>query len=192
VAEHQHHVDTTLPPDVIWEFVREMDHWAPFLTGYQSHEKQSDTESVWTLKGDVGVLARTLRFRVLITEWAGPERVRFALKGMNEPMAGEGSFRIEKLAGAAPAAQPAPPPARGLAGLWDRIVRFFFRRVRGPAVVRAPQAAAPATRMTFWLRVTPGGPMAPMIDALMRPAMAAAAEDLAQRIVAHLEAGAAK
>ena len=37
-----------------------MDHWAPFLTGYQKHEKQSETESVWTLKGDVGVLARTL------------------------------------------------------------------------------------------------------------------------------------
>ncbi|HVN37638.1 MAG TPA: SRPBCC family protein [Myxococcota bacterium] len=194
MAEHQHHVDTDLPPEVIWEFVREMDHWAPFLTGYQSHEKQSDTESTWTLKGDVGVLARTLRFRVLITEWAGPERVTFALKGMNEPMAGEGSFRIETLGGGAPdtGAVPPPPRARGLAGLWERIVRFFFRRVRGPAVVRAPQTAAPSTRMTFWLRVTPGGPMAPMIDALMKPAMAAAAEDLAQRIVAHLEAGAAK
>src|SRR5262245_1995214 len=169
-----------------------MDHWAPFLTGYQSHEKQSDTESVWTLKGDVGVLARTLRFRVLITEWAGPERVAFGLKGMNEPMTGEGAFRVEQLAGVAPPAAPAPAPARGLAVLWERIVRFFFRRARGPAVVRAPQTTAPNTRMTFWLRVTPGGPMAPMIDALMKPAMAAAAEDLAQRIVAHLEAGAGK
>jgi carbon monoxide dehydrogenase subunit G len=192
VAEHQHHVDTPLPPDVIWEFVREMDHWAPLLTGYQSHEKQSDTESVWTLKGDVGVLARTLRFRVLVTEWAGPERVSFALKGMNEPMNGEGSFRIEKLGGDAPPVDPTPAPARGLAGLWERIVRFFFRRARGPAVVRAPQTTTPNTRMTFWLRVTPGGPMAPMIDALMKPAMAAAAEDLAQRIVAHLETGAAR
>jgi carbon monoxide dehydrogenase subunit G len=46
VAEHQHQVETHLAPATIWEFVREMDHWAPLLTGYQSHEKQSDTESV--------------------------------------------------------------------------------------------------------------------------------------------------
>jgi carbon monoxide dehydrogenase subunit G len=167
-----------------------MDHWAPFLTGYQKHEKQSETESTWTLKGDVGMLARTLRFKVLVTEWAGPERVSFSLKGINEPMTGSGSFTMQALAGGAAAAAPAsePPRPRGLAALWDRIVRFFFRRVAGPAVVReAPAAGAAVTRMSFMLRVDPGGPMAPMIDALMKPAMAAAAEDLAQRIIAHLE-----
>ena len=192
MAEHQHQIDTHLAPGTIWEFVREMDHWAPLLTGYQSHEKQSDTESVWTLKGDVGVLARTLRFRVLVTEWAGPERVTFTLKGMNEPMAGEGAFSIQSIGASAPPAPPEPAPARGLEGLWERIVRFFFRRARGPAVERAVPTDTPTTRMIFRLRVDPGGPMAPMIDALMRPAMAAAAEDLAQRIVAHLEAGSAK
>jgi len=188
MASHEHRIDTSLPIDVIWDFVREMDHWAPLLTGYQSHQKQSETESIWTLKGDVGVLARTLRFRVQVTEWAGPERVSFALAGMNEPMNGEGSFRMEAIgASAVPAAQ-GPPRPRGLAGLWDRIVRFFFRRLRGPAAERVPEQGARTTRMTFALRVDPGGPMAPMIDALMKPAMAAAAEDLAQRIVAHLEA----
>jgi carbon monoxide dehydrogenase subunit G len=189
MASHEHRIDTDLPVGTIWEFVREMDHWAPFLTGYQKHEKQSETESIWTLKGDVGVLARQLRFRVTVTEWAGPERVRFALKGINEPMSGEGSFQMEAIGASAPAAEPAQPArARGLAGLWERIVRFFFRRVRGPEVVRAPLVEKPTTRMTFHLRVDPGGPMAPMIDALMKPAMAAAAEDLAQRIIAHLEA----
>ena len=194
MASHEHRIETTLPIATIWEFVREMDHWAPFLTGYQKHEKQSETESVWTLKGDVGMLARTLRFRVQVTEWAGPGRVSFALKGLNEPMSGEGSFRMEPAnaassgASAPENAEPARP--RGLAALWDRIVRFFFRRVAGPAVVReAPAAGAATTRMTFALRVDPGGPMAPMIDALMKPAMAAAAEDLAQRIIAHLESG---
>ena len=70
-------------------------------------------------------------------------------------------------------------------------MRFFFRRARGPAVVRVASAGPVKTRMSFVLRVDPGGPMAPMIDALMKPAMAAAAEDLAQRIVANLEADAA-
>jgi hypothetical protein len=115
--------------------------------------------------------------------------VRFALKGLNEPMSGEGSFRMEPIgASAAPVAAPVPPRARGLAALWERIVRFFFRRARGPALERAPLEGAVATRMTFHLRIDPGGPMAPMIDALMKPAMAAAAEDLAQRIIATLEA----
>ena len=58
-------------------------------------------------------------------------------------------------------------------------------------MVRTAAAGPVTTRMTFALRVDPGGPMAPMIDALMKPAMAAAAEKLALQIVAHLEAGAA-
>jgi hypothetical protein len=115
--------------------------------------------------------------------------------GIHEPMRGGGSFRI--LAAVVGAEAPAPPPTSlprptGLAGLWERIVRFFFRRARGPAVVRVEPTGPVTTRMIFRLRVDPGGPMAPMIDALMKPAMAAAAEDLAQRIVAHLEARAAK
>lgn len=191
MASHEHHIDTSLPVGTIWEFVREMDHWAPFLTGYQSHEKQSETESTWTLKGDVGMLARTLKFRVTITEWAGPERVSFALKGVNEPMTGAGSFTMRALGAATPPPAPAPPRPRGLAALWDRIVRFIFRRVSGPEIVRAAATAPVTTRMSFALRVDPGGPMAPMIDALMKPAMAAAAEKLALQIVAHLEAGAA-
>ena len=43
-------------------------------------------------------------------------------------------------------------------------------------------------RLTFRLRVDPGGPQAPLINAMMKPAMVAAAEDLASRIVSHLEA----
>jgi carbon monoxide dehydrogenase subunit G len=192
MASYEHHIETRLSVDAIWDFVREMDNWAPFLTGYQKHEKQSETESTWTLKGDVGMLARTLRFKVLITEWAGPERVSFSLKGINEPMSGAGSFTMQALGAAAPPPAPEPPRPRGLAALWDRIVRFFFRRVAGPAVVREqPAAGAATTRMSFMLRVDPGGPMAPMIDALMKPAMAAAAEDLAQRIIATLEQRAA-
>jgi len=201
VAEHRYSVDTALPVGTLWDFVREMDHWAPFLTGYQTHEKRSETESVWTLKGNTGVVSRTLTFRVLVTEWAGPDRVTFALEGVNEPMRGEGAFCMEAVAadapGApAPAAGPAGAPETGpsgrLARLWHRLVRALFRRLREPVRLRGEEpgrgpAAAAAARMTFHLRIEPGGPMAPMIDAMMKPAMEAAAEDLARRIVHHLE-----
>lgn len=177
---------------MIWDFVREMDHWAHLLPGYRSHEKQGERESLWTVQGDVGVLARTVQFRVCITEWSGPERVRFELVGVNEPLQGEGSFRIERVGTATDL------PARPRHGLLRRgieaVLRFLLRLRRG----RVPRASspdggvpAPEARLTFSLRVEPGGPMAPMIDALMKPAMQVAAEDLAQRILAALEQRAA-
>src|ERR1700744_1277883 len=42
-----------LEPQRVWEFVRDMNNWAPFLTGYQKHEIESETDSIWTLKGVV-------------------------------------------------------------------------------------------------------------------------------------------
>ena len=42
--------------------------------------------------------------------------------------------------------------------------------------------------LSFRLRIVPGGPMAPMVNAMMKPAMLPAAEYLANKIVAHLEA----
>ena len=95
MAEVEYSTTAKLPIGTIWDFVREMDHWAQWVVGYQSHEKQSETESTWVLKGDVGVLARTVRFQVTVTEWAGPERVGFALRGLNEPMQGSGAFVME-------------------------------------------------------------------------------------------------
>ncbi len=46
----------------------------------------------------------------------------------------------------------------------------------------------PAVRLTFRMGLTPKGTMGPMIDAMIKPVMVATAEDLAERIVAHLEA----
>ena len=192
MAETEYATTTKLPVEVIWEFVSDMDNWAAFLTGYQSHEKQSDTESVWTLKGDVGVLARTVRFQVSIVEWSRPEQVRFRLKGLNEDLEGEGAFTLERYESEsdAPSAGAAPKP-----GLAQRLLAWLFRlglRLRrGRAERGAHAGAGPGAgmvRLSFRLRVDPGGPQAPMISAMMKPAMLAAAEDLSNRIVGHLEA----
>jgi len=191
VAEVEYSATAKLPIGSIWDFVREMDHWAPWVAGYQSHTKQSETESVWILKGDVGVLARTVKFQVTITEWAGPERVSFALRGLNEPMQGSGAFVMETCDKGAPPTLTAPREGL-LARLLTAIARFFYRlrfgrAERAPASVDAGAASA-ETRLSFRLRVDPGGPMAPMVNALMKPLLAPAAEDLANRILAHLEA----
>jgi carbon monoxide dehydrogenase subunit G len=187
VAETEYSTTARIPIETIWDFVQEMDNWAPFVTGYQGHRKHSDTESTWTLKGDVGVLTRTLSFQVHVTEWAGPGRVSFRLDGQSEPMAGEGTFTMEPWEESAPRA---PEPRRSLARrIAEAIAGFFYRLVRGRAE-RAPAAAAPAsgaTRLTFRLRIDPGGPMAPMINAMIKPMLRPAAEDLANRIMGELE-----
>jgi carbon monoxide dehydrogenase subunit G len=187
VAEAEYTTATPLPIDRIWDFVADMDHWARFVTGYQSHEKRSETESLWTLKGDVGVLSRKLVFKVDITEWSVGKRAAFRLKGVNEPMEGEGVFALEAEGGSA-----VPAPAQPPRSAW---LRFFEALVRGVLGLlgRAPQRALPAaaakgTRMSFRLRLDPGGPMAPMINAMIKPLMLPAAESLANQILAHLEA----
>jgi hypothetical protein len=43
------------------------------------------------------------------------------------------------------------------------------------------------SRLSFRLRIKPGGPMGPMVDALMKPLMLPVAEELADRIMAELE-----
>ena len=181
-----------LPVGTIWDFVKEMDNWAEYVTGYQSHEKQSETDSLWVLKGDVGVLSRVIKFQVHITEWNGPSKVSFDLKGLNEPMDGGGTFEMEafeQVGAAAPveAASTRNPVMR----LLEAIVRFFLRLFSGGAPQRAASAdagpGAGMAKLTFRLEINPSGPMAPMVNALMKPAMLPAAEQLAHAIMARLE-----
>lgn len=193
MPEVEHVTTARLPIETIWDFVKEMDNWAGFVAGYQSHEKLSPDDSVWVLKGDVGVLARTVKFQVHVEEWAGPHRVTFSLKGVNEPMEGSGTFLLEAYEEAGPAAAGGETAARreGLfSRLFARVARFFYRLVHGRAERGAGADAGPGagmSRLVFRLRVDPGGPMAPMVSAMMRPMMLPAAEDLANRIMATLE-----
>jgi len=202
VAEAEYTTTTRVPIDRVWDFVQEMDNWGRFVTGYQKHEKQDETHSTWTLKGDVGVLSRTLTFKVVIIEWNGPGRVSFTLDGVNEPMKGEGTFMMSTASGdgssaleATTAAAPAPLAVRKsfLFRLLESFWRWVLRAAGGGAPARdagATRAAAAGdtmTRLTFKLRLSPGGPMAPMVEAMIRPLLLPAAEDLANRILAQLE-----
>jgi carbon monoxide dehydrogenase subunit G len=191
VPETEYSTTVRLPVETIWDFVREMDNWAPFVTGYQSHRKENENDSRWVLKGDVGVLTRTLEFRVHVTEWAAPHRVAFELAGLNEPMRGSGEFRIERCAeGSAAAPVLATSQQRGPMHWLEALFRWVFRRLRGGVASEPGADPGPGeggATLAFRLRLDPGGPMAPMLSAMMKPALRPAAEDLANRIVAHLE-----
>ena len=197
-----------LAPDKVWEFVRDMNNWAPFLTGYQKHEIESETDSVWTLKGDVGVLSRTVRLKAHVTEWNGPERVSFTLLGLDELVEGGGTLTIGKPGSGAAAGGAATAAGGGTAvgggvtapgadgkkklGLWRRFVnglfRWMFRRMHGSGPKRlGPGAGEAESQLTFRLRMDAGGPAGPLVNAMLAPALQPAAEDLANKIAAHLE-----
>jgi len=165
-----------------------MDNWAPLVTGYQSHEKQSETDSLWTLKGDVGALSRVVQFQVHITEWNGPSRVAFSLQGLNESLEGGGSFEMRGRASGKAVSRTSSPDKSPVLRFFEWIVRAVMGRSGGGV---SPDAGADsgdeeAAELSFRLEVNPGGPMAPMVNALMKPAMFPAAEHLAEGILAKL------
>ncbi len=183
-------VETTtripLPVAEVWEFVKDMNNWAPFLTGYQSHHALDETDSVWTLKGDVGVLARTVKLRAKITEWSGPERVSFTLSGMNEPVEGGGTLVMVRDEGKRTPERPKNIVRRFVEGLFRLLHRLRYGaapELSGGSVRSSVEGAL----LTFTLRMDAGGPTAPLVNAMLGPVMLPAAEDLAKKIAAHLE-----
>ena len=190
MPEVQYSTRMQLTPEDIWEFVKDMNNWAPMLTGYQKHEILNETDSIWTLKGDVGVLSRTVRLKAHVTEWNGPERVSFTLVGLDEVVEGGGTLTIGKPAAASTAIE---KPQTKKASLWRRLVDGWFRMMfrwmhgKGPARLQASAGQA-ESQLTFRLRMDAGGPAGPLVNAMLAPALKPAAEDLANKIAAHLEA----
>ena len=176
-----------LPPEKIWDFVKDMGNWAPFLTGYQKHEQIDETDSIWTLRGDIGVLSREVQFKAHVTEWQGPEKVSFTLQGITEVLDGGGTLLMSAAAGPLAKVEEKVGPGRRLLN-W--LFRVLFRWMHGKAAARGQPslvAAGPGSELKFTLRMDAGGPMGPMVNAMLAPALLPAAEDLANKIAEHLE-----
>ncbi|WNF25020.1 SRPBCC family protein [Mesobacillus jeotgali] len=97
MPEGKHEIVIDVPIEQVWDFVKDMDNWAPLLPGYISHEKLNEKQSNWTFKETVGVLKKKISLQVSIKEWIEPTRVTFDLKGINENMTGNGYFNAEAL-----------------------------------------------------------------------------------------------
>jgi carbon monoxide dehydrogenase subunit G len=97
MPEGKHDIIIDVPIEQVWDFVKDMDNWAPLLPGYISHEKLNEKQSNWTFKETVGVLKKKISLQVTIKEWIEPTRVTFDLKGINENLTGDGYFNAEIL-----------------------------------------------------------------------------------------------
>jgi carbon monoxide dehydrogenase subunit G len=90
-----HQVELQLPIGVIWDFVKDMDNWAPLVPGYINHEKLNSRQSTWEFKGDIGILKKKVSLLIDIKEWSPPNKVSFDLKA--EKYTGEGYFEARAI-----------------------------------------------------------------------------------------------
>lgn len=90
-----HQVEAGLPINKIWDFVKDMDNWAPLITGYIQHRKITDRQSTWEFYSNLGFIKKQINLMVTIQEWIEPTKVTFNLKGLNEELSGSGYFLVE-------------------------------------------------------------------------------------------------
>lgn len=214
----EHAVRVACPPDELWTFMEHFPNWAHYVVGYRDLRQVDDTTAVWTLRGDVGILSREVEIEVSVTSWKPGHSADFALEGVTERLSGTGGFVVSAATpdevsvedAAVPADRTEPAASRSavpVEGWWSRLRRRFgrwmIRRAQGGAVpTSTPSVAGSTTGSTavggasgsvleFRLEVTPGGPMAPMLEMLMAPLLEPAAEDLSLRIREAIEGSAA-
>lgn len=92
-----HTIELDVGINQIWEFVSDMDKWAPLVPGYIEHEIINENQSTWTFKGDIGIMQKTVKLQIDITEWREPTLVTFDLTGLNENFGGDGYFEAEAI-----------------------------------------------------------------------------------------------
>lgn len=85
-----HQVILDVPIKDIWDFVHDMDNWAPLVPGYLHHEKINERQSIWEFAGDVGIFKKKINLLINIKEWQPPTKVSFNLT--SEKYSGEGYF----------------------------------------------------------------------------------------------------
>lgn len=160
--------------DNVWDFARNVRGWAELMPGMQECDVIDDDNSRWTLKVGVGGLVRTVKVRVSVDQWDGPERVFFSYKLEGDPVHGGGSYhavskgagetevtlhvRVEGSGPMAPMWEAMGRPllpqlAKGFAGqLRDRIEAQASSVPVEPTAVEAPRQESPKSGFAAWLR----------------------------------------
>ena len=156
------------PLERVWKYVENLENWCHLMIGFQALEVVDDRQSIWTVRGDVGILTREVKIKVDITEWLPCEKVSFLITGITERLEGGGAFLLSHAAtddaaaashdrgnaaaeggadGSATGSAPQPEPLRKKDGplrrLRFRIARAILRHAKRKAA-SAPLPAAPA------------------------------------------------
>lgn len=152
-----HTVDIAVPPERLWTYLSNFHNWAEFVVGFQKFVVVDERTSVWTLRGDVGLLAREVELRVTLLDEDPGRRATYSITGITEQIEGTGTFEVAARANAAtdptaPAdqdgsADAAVPERAARAGWWSRLLRrwalaMLRRQHAKDAKLRVPSASA--------------------------------------------------
>lgn len=92
-----HSVELDTPITTIWDFVSDMNNWAPLVPGYVDHQMVDERHSIWKVHGDIGVMERTVSLNIHIIEWKAPNLIVFQVSTRNGTCKGEGYFQAEAI-----------------------------------------------------------------------------------------------
>jgi carbon monoxide dehydrogenase subunit G len=85
--------------DEAWRFLLNIRNWASLFPGYQGIQILNDDDSLWRVKGDVGILTKLVTFRCHVTRWVEEEYVEFQLDCVEEKVSGFGNVSVAANAG---------------------------------------------------------------------------------------------
>ena len=88
-----HNGEIALNDEVVWEFLKDYNNWAPLVSGYIGHDVQSDSQFTWIFSADLGFTKKTIKLQVDISELVSPTDVKFQLKGLSDNFSGNGYFK---------------------------------------------------------------------------------------------------
>jgi carbon monoxide dehydrogenase subunit G len=97
MASGLHQIEVDLPINQVWDFVKDMDNWAPLIPGYIQHRKFTNRQSTWEFYSNIGFIKKKIDLMVTVQEWIEPTKVTFNLKGPNEKLSGKGYFLAEAI-----------------------------------------------------------------------------------------------
>ncbi|WP_066320121.1 CoxG family protein [Bacillus sp. FJAT-29814] len=92
-----HQVEVNVPISRVWNFVQNMDNWAPLIPGYIQHRKYTNRQSSWDFYSKIGFIKKKVSLMITIKEWVQPTKVTFTLTGTNEKLSGGGYFIAEAI-----------------------------------------------------------------------------------------------
>jgi carbon monoxide dehydrogenase subunit G len=90
-------IELAIPINVVWDFIRDANNWAPLVPGYIQHEQLNPHLITWEFKSNLGVMKKKISLIIDITDWNEPAKVSFELRRKNEKYIGEGYFEAKAI-----------------------------------------------------------------------------------------------
>ncbi|WP_042349222.1 CoxG family protein [Bacillus massiliigorillae] len=92
-----HAVELHIPKHKVWEFVSDLNNWAPLMPGYIAHEHVDEQEATWEFLGDFGFMKKKVSLKLDRIIRVEELMITFDLEGINDNFEGSGYFEVKGL-----------------------------------------------------------------------------------------------